>query len=316
MHAVFVTARRVYIVTELVTGGELLDIVTEHGVFSEPQAAYLVRQVLSGVTYLHSKDIVHRDLKLENLLLDGELPKAVVKIADFGLSKVFSSNATLSTVCGSPLYMAPELLMLDQKSAYSPAVDIWSVGVILFILLAGYSPFDDVNDAALFEKIKSGKYDDGDPVWETISSGAKALVAQMLDVHADNRISAEQCLQNEWLIEQARIVDELEDGAALPKAPQAAYVRAERQVRAVSQMRSTRSLQQQAYAAAETGQTQVPAVVEDLLTATKNSFTEGQGSAMEAGLSEDVKSQKGADDGALDAGNVDVEVHDDMASYL
>ena len=115
--------------------------VTEHGVFSEPQAAYLVKQVLSGVAYLHSKGIVHRDLKLENLLLHGELPKAVVKIADFGLSKVFSSNATLSTVCGSPLYMAPELLMLDQKSAYSPAVDIWSVGVILFILLAGYSPF-------------------------------------------------------------------------------------------------------------------------------------------------------------------------------
>lgn len=115
--------------------------ITEHGVFSEPQAAYLVKQVLSGVEYLHSKGIVHRDLKLENLLLDGDLPKATVKIADFGLSKVFSSNATLSTVCGSPLYMAPELLMLDQKSAYSPAVDVWSIGVILFILLAGYSPF-------------------------------------------------------------------------------------------------------------------------------------------------------------------------------
>lgn len=115
--------------------------ITEHGIFSEPQAAYLVKQVLSGVAYLHSKGIVHRDLKLENLLLDGDLPKSTVKIADFGLSKVFSSNATLSTVCGSPLYMAPELLMLDQKSAYSPAVDVWSIGIILFILLAGYSPF-------------------------------------------------------------------------------------------------------------------------------------------------------------------------------
>lgn len=115
--------------------------VTEKGVFSETEAAFLTRQVLEGVAYLHSKGIVHRDLKLENILLADSTPKTTIKIADFGLSKVFSASTTLSTVCGSPLYMAPELLTVEQQGDYSPAVDVWSVGVVLFILLAGYSPF-------------------------------------------------------------------------------------------------------------------------------------------------------------------------------
>jgi serine/threonine protein kinase len=97
--------------------------------------------VLEGVAYLHSKGIVHRDLKLENILLADDTSKPVIKIADFGLSKIFSPQTTLTTLCGSPLYMAPELLTVDQKGDYSPAVDVWSVGVVLFILLAGYSPF-------------------------------------------------------------------------------------------------------------------------------------------------------------------------------
>lgn len=114
---------------------------TERGTFSEEEAAYLIKQVLEGVAYLHTKGIVHGDLKLENILLEGNMPCVTVKIADFGLSKVFSSSPTRTTVCGSPLYMAPELLTLDQKSELAPAVDVWSVGVILFILLAGYAPF-------------------------------------------------------------------------------------------------------------------------------------------------------------------------------
>lgn len=101
----------------------------------------MIRQVLEGVAYLHKKGIVHRDLKLENLLLVDDSPRAFVKIADFGLSKVFSKDTTLSTVCGSPQYMAPELLMMESNMEYSPAVDVWSMGVILFILLVGYSPF-------------------------------------------------------------------------------------------------------------------------------------------------------------------------------
>lgn len=93
------------------------------------------------MAYLHSKGIVHRDLKLENILLADNSSKPTIKIADFGLSKVFSPQSALTTMCGSPLYMAPELLTVEQQGDYSPAVDVWSVGIILFILLAGYSPF-------------------------------------------------------------------------------------------------------------------------------------------------------------------------------
>lgn len=172
---------------------------------------------------------------------------------------------------------------------------------------------DDVNDAALFEKIKSGKYDDDDPVWDTISGGAKSLVAQMLDIHAENRISADQCLQNDWIVQQSGIVEALESGAELPNPPQA-RVRSERQVRTVSQMQSTRSMQQQAHQSVDDERGEVPAIAEALLTATKNSFTEGQGSAVAAEPSDDDRSNE-ADDGP-DISNHNSELGDDMASYL
>lgn len=169
-----------------------------------------------------------------------------------------------------------------------------------------------MNDAALFEKIKSGKYDDGDPVWDTISGGAKSLVAQMLDVHAENRISADQCLQNDWIVQQSAIVEALERGAELPK-PQA-RAHSERRARTVSQMQSTRSMQKQAHQSVDNERGEVPAIVEALLTATKHSFTEGQGSAVAAEPSDDDRSNE-ADDGP-DTSNHNSDLGDDMASYL
>lgn len=144
LYAVYITPRKVYIVTELVTGGELLDRVTEKGNYTEKDAASIIRQILSGVAYLHSKGIVHRDLKLENMIMLDDRDDSPVKIADFGLSKFFSADNVLSTMCGSPQYVAPEVLGVgDGVKEYSPAVDMWSVGVILFILLSGYSPFGE-----------------------------------------------------------------------------------------------------------------------------------------------------------------------------
>lgn len=197
---VFITPRKVYIVTELVTGGELLDRVTERGNYTEREAAAIIRQILDGVTYLHAQGIVHRDLKLENMIMANERDDSPVKIADFGLSKFFSPETVLSTMCGSPQYVAPEVLGVgDGNKEYSPAVDMWSVGVILFILLSGYSPFDDDNDAVLFEKIKKGNYDADDPIWENISAEAKALVAQLLTVDTAKRLTAEQALAHPWV---------------------------------------------------------------------------------------------------------------------
>jgi len=126
-----------------------------------------------------------------------------VKIADFGLSKFFSSDNVLSTMCGSPQYVAPEVLGVgDGLKEYSPAVDMWSVGVILFILLSGYSPFDDDNDAVLFEKIKSGNYDADDPIWDNVSDGGKDLVEKLLTVDAEKRLTAEEALNHPWVQEK------------------------------------------------------------------------------------------------------------------
>ncbi|KAI8464277.1 MAG: kinase-like domain-containing protein [Monoraphidium minutum] len=209
LYAVYITQRKVYIVTELVTGGELLDRVTEKGNYTEKDAANLIRQILSGVAYLHGKGIVHRDLKLENMVMLNERDDSPVKIADFGLSKFFSADNVLSTMCGSPQYVAPEVLGVgDGVKEYSPAVDMWSVGVILFILLSGYSPFDDDNDAVLFEKIKSGNYDDDDPIWETVSPEGKDIVGQLLTVDAANRLSAEEALRHPWVAGQVFEGDE------------------------------------------------------------------------------------------------------------
>lgn len=200
LYDVFITPKKVYIVTELVTGGELLDRVTEKGNYTEQHAAALSRQILEGVAYLHQQGIVHRDLKLENMLMLNERDDSPIKIADFGLSKFYSAETILSTMCGSPQYVAPEVLSIgDGKTEYSPAVDMWSMGVILFILLSGYSPFDDDNDAVLFEKIKKGCYDDDDPIWEGISAEAKDLVAKLLTVDGAKRLTAVQALQHPWI---------------------------------------------------------------------------------------------------------------------
>eukprot|EP01026_Neomeris_dumetosa_P050353 TRINITY_DN4412_c0_g1_i1.p1 TRINITY_DN4412_c0_g1~~TRINITY_DN4412_c0_g1_i1.p1 ORF type:complete len:392 (-),score=46.63 TRINITY_DN4412_c0_g1_i1:2722-3744(-) len=205
LFAVYITNRKVYIVTELVSGGELLDRVTARGNYSERHAAILISQILEGVKYLHGHGIVHRDLKLENMIMLNERDDSPVKIADFGLSKFFSPDTILSTVCGSPQYVAPEVLGVASGSqAYSPAVDMWSVGVILFILLSGYSPFDDENDAVLFDKIRQGNYDADDPIWDVVSEGAKDLVSKLLDVNPENRLTAEQALEHPWIVKHTK----------------------------------------------------------------------------------------------------------------
>ncbi|GAX83638.1 hypothetical protein CEUSTIGMA_g11062.t1 [Chlamydomonas eustigma] len=211
LYDVYITPRKVYLVTELVTGGELLDRVTEKGNYTEKDAASLIRQILEGVAYLHANGIVHRDLKLENMIMMNERDDSPVKIADFGLSKFFSPETVLSTMCGSPQYVAPEVLGVgDGLKEYSPAVDMWSVGVILFILLSGYSPFDDDNDAVLFEKIKKGTYDADDPIWEGISKDAKDIVAKLLTVDSSARLSAEQALQHPWV--QGKCFGDVDNG--------------------------------------------------------------------------------------------------------
>eukprot|EP01087_Luapelamoeba_hula_P006472 TRINITY_DN1654_c0_g1_i2.p1 TRINITY_DN1654_c0_g1~~TRINITY_DN1654_c0_g1_i2.p1 ORF type:complete len:237 (+),score=52.51 TRINITY_DN1654_c0_g1_i2:385-1095(+) len=188
-----------FLVLELVEGLELFDKIVDRGNYSERDAANIVKQILEAVRYLHQEGIVHRDLKPENLLSAGEGENEVVKVADFGFAKNFGEEK-LVTSCGSPGYVAPEVLTEDT---YTNAVDMWSVGVIIYILLSGYPPFYDESPPKIFKKITEAKYDFDDPVWDDISDIAKDLIRCLLVKDPYQRLSAKKCLKHPWIAGQA-----------------------------------------------------------------------------------------------------------------
>jgi len=186
-----------YLVMELVKGKELFDKIVERGMYSEKDAAHIIAQVVSAVEYLHENGIAHRDLKPENLLSAGDEDEEIVKIADFGFSKNFGEDGEkLMTSCGSPGYVAPEILTAES---YDKSVDMWSVGVIIYILLSGYPPFYADSAPALFKKIMDVKYDFDDSVWDDISDSAKDLIRNLLVKDPAKRFTAKQCLQHPWV---------------------------------------------------------------------------------------------------------------------
>ena len=160
------TETHLYLVMELVVGGELFDHIVERGHYSEKRSAILTRTMLQAVEYLHSLDVVHRDLKPENLMFESRKPEAKLMIGDFGLSKIFNEEEGLKTACGTPGYVAPEIL---KRQGYGKAVDLWSIGVITYILICGYPPFYNEQNRMLFESIMAGDYEFDSPSWDDIS---------------------------------------------------------------------------------------------------------------------------------------------------
>jgi len=189
-----------FLVLELVEGSELFDKIVDLGNYSEKDAANIVNQIVRAVDYLHSHGIVHRDLKPENLLSAGEGENEVVKVADFGFAKNFGEEK-LVTSCGSPGYVAPEVLTEDT---YTNEVDMWSVGVIIYILLSGYPPFYDESPPKIFKKITEVKYDFDDPAWDDISETAKDLIRRLLVKDPAERLSAKSTLDHPWLKGEAK----------------------------------------------------------------------------------------------------------------
>jgi serine/threonine protein kinase len=151
------------------------------GSFSEKDAASVVQKILNAIQYLHSVGIVHRDLKPENLLLSGRNSSPEIKISDFGLSKIFADSEVMKTACGTPGYVgtglaltiAPEVL---KKTGYGPQVDLWSLGVIIYILLCGYPPFFDSSNPELFRKIMSGRFHFDSPWWDKVSDEGNSVL--------------------------------------------------------------------------------------------------------------------------------------------
>jgi len=201
LREVFESEENIALVMELVDGGELFYKIVEKGNYSERDAANIVAQMINGVEYLHGEGIAHRDLKPENLLCsgdeqDGYKPFRVV-IADFGLSKIFDSGEALETSCGTPDYVAPEVI--TAEGSYDKSVDMWSCGVITYVLLCGFSPFLSSTQTGLFEKIIKCEYDFPDPEWSTISEEAKDFIRHLLVKDPKERWTATQCKDHPWL---------------------------------------------------------------------------------------------------------------------
>lgn len=186
---------QLHIITELCTGGELFGRLVTKGTFGEVEAAEYMFQILSAVNYLHINSIVHRDIKPENLLLANSEANSPLKLIDFGTSQICEPLKKLSQVAGTPYYIAPEIL----KGTYDEKCDIWSCGVILFMMLSGKPPFIGEDREELFGNILVGKYSMEGPHWEAATSQVKDLVQLMLSIDPSVRPSAKDVLSHTWI---------------------------------------------------------------------------------------------------------------------
>ncbi|XP_067910807.1 serine/threonine-protein kinase Chk2 isoform X3 [Heterodontus francisci] len=189
-----------YIVLDLMEGGELFDRVVRSKGLTEQTTKLLFYQMLLAVQYLHDNNITHRDLKPENVLLENNEEHCLIKITDFGLSKIVGETSLMKTLCGTPTYLAPEVLLGAGAGWYSKAVDCWSLGVILFICLGGYPPFSDqIKDMDLRDQIIKGHYRFIPEYWVNVSETAKDLVKQLLNVDPEKRFTTKDALNHPWM---------------------------------------------------------------------------------------------------------------------
>ncbi|XP_060561423.1 serine/threonine-protein kinase SIK3-like isoform X2 [Ruditapes philippinarum] len=190
LYQVMESERMLYLVTEYASGGEIFDHLVAHGRMNEKEARKKFKQIVAAVSYCHSRHVVHRDLKAENLLLDAALN---IKIADFGFSNLFDTDTKLKTWCGSPPYAAPELF--EGREYDAPKVDIWSLGVVLYVLVCGALPFDGSSLQSLRTRVLSGKF----RVPFFMSTDCEDLIKQMLTVDCKKRITMEQIINHRWM---------------------------------------------------------------------------------------------------------------------
>ncbi|KAJ8377456.1 hypothetical protein AAFF_G00260140 [Aldrovandia affinis] len=208
------TRKGYFIIQEIATGGDLFDWILNQGSYTERDAAYVIRQVLEAVAYLHSLNIIHRNLKLENLMYYTENNQSKVVLQDFYLSRF--ENSSITEPCGTPEYLAPEVV---SRRRYGRPVDCWAMGVIMYILLSGNPPFydeaeednTDLHNRIIFCRIAAGEFEFDSPFWDDISPAAKALVCRLMEVDQMLRITAKEALGHEWITGQVASERNLKD---------------------------------------------------------------------------------------------------------
>ncbi|XP_016288010.1 serine/threonine-protein kinase Chk2 isoform X2 [Monodelphis domestica] len=196
----FFDAEDYFIVLELMEGGELFERVVGNKRLNEATCKLYFYQMLLAVKYLHENGIIHRDLKPENVLLSSQQEDCLIKITDFGQSKILGETSLMRTLCGTPTYLAPEVVLSMGSAGYTRAVDCWSLGVILFVCLSGYPPFSEhKTQVPLKDQIISGKYKLIPEVWKAVSDTALDLVKKLLVVDPKKRYTTEEALAHPWL---------------------------------------------------------------------------------------------------------------------
>lgn len=198
LHEVLASQTKIYIIQEFVTGGELFDKIVHLGRLSEDEARRYFQQLIDAIAHCHSKGVYHRDLKPENLLLDFQ---ENLKISDFGLSALPQQGVELLyTTCGTPNYVAPEVL--SNRGYDGAAADVWSCGIILYVLMAGYLPFEETDLPTLYTKIKAAEF--SCPFW--FSPGATSLIQKIIDPNPQTRIKIDGIKRDPWFRKNYRAV--------------------------------------------------------------------------------------------------------------
>lgn len=206
IYDIFDSARETYVVMEYLAGGELLDMITDSDHLSEKNSKQVIREVLQAVQYLHSRGIVHRDVKPENILCVNRAWPLRVKLTDFGLSKFVGGSEdgvdrVMRSQCGTAYYLAPEIA---NNMAYAKPVDLWACGVVLYVMLAGKFPFYGDTDEKFMCRLRNGvRFPDKE--WGGISADAKALVRGLLDPSPASRLTATQALEHRWLVDESDV---------------------------------------------------------------------------------------------------------------